>query len=82
MAWEFTYQALVGHLEGAGAGHLHERAAVGVVVGDKVAVQVVGQVRLGDLVPHRHCVGNALHNSGRDYNQRVKQTGGSSPYPC
>lgn len=54
--------ALVGDLEGARAGHLVVVRHGQVVVRDQVAVQVVVQVRLGDLVPHRDRVRDVVHD--------------------
>ena len=61
-----TYHAFVGDLEGSGAGYLVEDRPVGLVlVGNQVAVQVVGEVRLGDLVAQHGGAGDPLADGRR-----------------
>ena len=48
---KITYMSFVGDFEGASAGHLVENRSIWLVlVRNQVAVQVVVEVRLGDLV--------------------------------
>ncbi len=57
-----TYVALVGHLKGASPGNLVEVGQVLFLVGNQVAVQVVVQVRLWDLVSHGNCIWDEFHD--------------------
>ena len=58
-----TYVTLVGDLECAGTRHLVEALLVLVLVRDQVAVEVVVQVRLRNLVSHGNCIWDELHDS-------------------
>ncbi len=54
--------AIEGHLEGSSPWDLAEDGTVGVLVGDQVAIQVVVQVRLGNLVSHGNCIWDKFNN--------------------
>ena len=61
--------ALIRHLEGIGSWNLVEVRQVVVLVRNQVAVQVVVQVRLWDLVFHDNCIRYELHDSAGHYTQ-------------
>ena len=61
--------ALVRHLEGVGSWNLVEVRQVVVLVRNQVAVQVVVQVRLWDLVSHDNRIWYELHDCAGHYTQ-------------
>lgn len=75
-----TYVTLEGDLEGAGPGHLREGWLTIFAVGDEVAVEVEGKVRLGNLVAHGDSVRDAFNDSLGDY--RYVRGVCRGTYPC
>jgi hypothetical protein len=57
----------VGNLEGASSGDLRKGGGILLTVGNEVAVEVVGEVSLGDLVTHGDGMGNAFYDGLGDY---------------
>ena len=56
LAGKKTYLAHVRHFEGPAPGHLVVEIHVRVIIWDQVAVEVVVQVRLRDLVSQGNCI--------------------------
>ena len=54
--------AVEGYLESSSPWDLAEDGRVWVLVGNQVAIQVVVQVRLGNLVSHGDCTRNKFNN--------------------
>lgn len=54
--------AVEGYLECAGPWDLAKYGRIGVLIRDQVAVQVVVQVRLWNLVHHGNCIWNKFNN--------------------
>ena len=58
---------VVGDLQGASPRNLVEVILLLIICGDQVAVQVVVQVRLGDLVSHGNCIRDEFQNCAGHY---------------
>jgi hypothetical protein len=58
--------SLVGDFKGAGARNLLVDVRVGRSVGDEVTVEIVREVRLGDLVTHRDRIGDTFNDGSGD----------------
>jgi hypothetical protein len=56
-----------GNFEGAGSGHLRKGGCINLTVGDEVAVEVVREVSLGNLVTHGNGVRDAFNDGLGDY---------------
>jgi hypothetical protein len=61
-----TYEAFVRNFKSASAGHLLEVSQSWVVIRDQVAVQVIGQVGLWNLVPDARRIGDAIDDRARN----------------
>lgn len=71
--------SLVGDFECARPGDLVEEISVFILLGDQIAVQVVVQVRLWDLVPHSDCVWDLLHDGAGHWCTQQEELQGCRP---